>query len=149
MSLSEMVLGELTWTSGIAAPAVANELEDGHLDNELLALLEGCFGSNAKERFASFEPVIAALIAYYTSRFGAYPREKPQPEQLSSDETNNRAVSLADLGQNDNALLTLETALSSDPNSRPRDLQLRSAYRRLNYKTRPVWKRRTPCAVAT
>jgi serine/threonine protein kinase/WD40 repeat protein len=115
VSLLEMLLGELTWTSGLVAPAVIDEIDDAHLDKELIVLLEGCFGSHSRERFTSFEPIISALLAYYTSRFGEYPRAKPELSQLSSDETNNRAVSLADLGKDEDALTALEDALSADP----------------------------------
>ncbi len=115
VSLMEMLLGELTWRSGLAAPAVLAELGSRRFDKELTVILSGCIGVGGRERCGSFEPVLKSLIAYYQSRFGPYRRQKPEPAQLSSDEANNRGVSLADLGRNEEALLALESALAGDP----------------------------------
>ena len=134
VSLLEMLLGELTWTSGLAAPVI---LEDAkyHVEEELVALLEGCFGLHGRERFISFEPVIKELIDYYNLRFGIYPREKPITVQNSSDVMNNRAISFTDLGNNQDALTALESALSSDPTHALAIYNYALLNRRLNYKS--------------
>jgi WD40 repeat protein len=116
VSLLEMLLGELTWSSGIAAPAVVlEELVDGRLDGEIVALLDSCFGSRSHPRLTSFDAVIQSLTSYYASRFGAYYRAAPRPAELLADALNNRAASLVDLNQTDEAIRVLNKAIELDP----------------------------------
>lgn len=135
VSLLEMLLGELTWTSGIAAPAALEELDNHHFDEKLVAVLNSCFGAQGHTRITSFEPALEALMCYYTLRFGSYHRQAPNAADLSSDETNNRAVSMADLGRNEDALLTLEKALTVDPAHVLATYNYALLNRRLGYKT--------------
>jgi WD40 repeat protein/serine/threonine protein kinase len=115
VSLLELLLGELTWASGIAAPAALEDLDDGRLDRELVVLLNRCFGSRSHPRLTSFDPVIPALTSYYASHFGAYRRSAPESAELQADALNNRGVSLLDLGSRDEGIAELENALQKDP----------------------------------
>lgn len=136
VSVLEMLVGEMTWTSGLAAPLVLKEIRDEHIfDEKLLAILDRCLAMEAHTRFESFEFVIDALIRYYTSRFGSYHREIPYAADLSSDEINNRAVSMWDLGKNEDALLTLEKALAADPTHVAATYNYALINRRLGYKS--------------
>src|SRR5271166_4727210 len=115
VSLLELLLGELTWASGIAAPAALEDIDDGRLDEEIVALLDSCFGSRSHPRWTSFDAVIQSLTSYYASRFGAYYRPAPRPAELLADALNNRAASLVDLNQMDEASRVLNKAIELDP----------------------------------
>ncbi len=135
VSLLEMLVGEVTWASGLAAPALLEQLDDRQFGDDLIALLESCFGTRTKARLTSFVPVLESLMRCYTSRFGEYGRRPPDAVQLSSDEMNNRAVSLADLGKYDDALLSLEAALSIAPSHVPATYNYAQINRRCGYKS--------------
>jgi len=115
VSLFEMLLGELTWASGLAAPSVIEDLDEGSIDPELIDLLDRCFGSRSHPRWVSFDPVVETLAAYYTSHFGIYPRSAPQAVALLANSLNNRGASLLDLGELEAALMTFEKALEVNP----------------------------------
>ena len=114
VSLLEMLLGELTWTSGLAAPAVLED-SDNTFDAPLIVLLQSCFSTHPNSRSTSFEPVIALLLGYYAHRFGQYQRAAPKPMELLADGLNNRAVSLLDLGKRSEGIEEFGRALQKDP----------------------------------
>ncbi len=114
VSLFEMLLGELTWASGLAVPSAIEDLDEGRIDEELITLLNSCFGSRSRSRWGSFDPVLEALSSYYTSRFGTYYRSAPQSVELLADSLNNRGASLLDLGRHEEGVVALDKALRID-----------------------------------
>jgi WD40 repeat protein len=111
VSLLEMLVGEVTWASGLAAPALLEQLDEGQFGANLLDLLEACFGTNTKARLTSFIPVIELLMRCYKSRFGTYSRFQPDEVRLAAAGLNNRAVSLLELGKTHEAEASWDAAL--------------------------------------
>ena len=115
VSLLEMLVGEVTWASGLAAPAVLEQLDDGQIGDDLRDLLGSCFGTSTKARLTSFVPVLESLMRCYKSRFGEYDRCQPDEVRLSSDALNNKGVSLLDIGRMEEGCEALQCALNVNP----------------------------------
>jgi len=124
VSILEMLLGELTWAKGIAAPAVLEgmleDIENTRITCEFTFLLDRCFGSDSQSvstRLNSLDYAIEFLLVYYNSRFGTYPRSKPNAAETLAVTLNNRAVSLVDLGKTEEAVKLWTRACRSDSSS--------------------------------
>jgi WD40 repeat protein/serine/threonine protein kinase len=124
LSVLEMFQGERTWTHGIVAEQalvnyLAAEAEDPQLPQmpTLLAeLLKQCFRHNPDERPRDFLTVARELQAIYQQEIGeSYPFPEPQAAENIADSLNNRAVSLFDLGKQEEALQIWEQALQVQP----------------------------------
>jgi len=82
----------------------------------LAELLRQCFQNDPDQRPASMDEVAERLMHLYEQETGApYPRPKPQALDLRADSLNNKAVSLLDLGQEEEAVRCWQEALQADP----------------------------------
>ena len=101
VSLLEMLTGELTWASGLAAPYVLQDLYDGACSSDPLAnLLERCLAQAPSDRPADLGKIGDELCRIYHTISGRrYARVEPEAVAFSSDTLNNHAVSLLDLGR--------------------------------------------------
>jgi serine/threonine protein kinase len=124
LSVLEMFQGERTWGHGtFAAQALENYLEEGSADPQLprmpmsvAELLQRCFQYEPAERPHDLLVVGRELQEIYQQETGEiYPRQEPQAAQDAADSLNNRAVSLFDLGKQEEALQVWEQALQVQP----------------------------------
>ena len=82
----------------------------------LAELLRRCFQDDPDQRPASMDEVAERLMRLYEQETGApYPRQKPNVMELRADSLNNKAVSLLDLGQEEEAVRCWQEALQADP----------------------------------
>src|ERR687886_561652 len=124
LSVLEMFQGGRSWQFGtVAAVALENYLESGAEDPQLpqmpesvAQLLRCCFRSNPNERPHNIWEVTKQLQEIYEQvTREAYLRQEPKAGKDTADTLNNRAVSLLDLGRQDEALQLWEQALSFQP----------------------------------
>jgi WD40 repeat protein/serine/threonine protein kinase len=123
VSVLEMFTGEVHWGAGSTAAAVLeNYLQEAPPEGippmpaALAELLRQCFQNNPDQRPASMDEVAERLMRLYEQETGApYPRPKPQALELRADNLNNKAVSLLDLGQEEEAVRCWQEALQADP----------------------------------
>ncbi|GHO64287.1 hypothetical protein KSC_031790 [Ktedonobacter sp. SOSP1-52] len=110
VSLLEMFVGEVTWHSGILAREVlaSYEPEDAAIPPipaPLRELLARCFALRPEERPATMLEVADALEAIYRDVCGcAYAYTRPETERALANNLNNRALSLFDLEQLEEAM---------------------------------------------
>jgi WD40 repeat protein len=87
---------------------------------ELTALLRDCLQNDPQYRPPDFVTIAARLVAIHEAVTGTvYPRPEPKPADLRADAANNRALSLLDLGREDEAVAAWEQALAADPRHVP------------------------------
>ena len=80
------------------------------------AILAACFEENPDDRPEGMEQIAADLLEIYQDVCGeAYPRQQPVTTELKANALNNRAVSLLDLGKDDEAGRFLEEAWQWHP----------------------------------
>ena len=124
VSVLHMFTSDLTWTSGLVAPYVLdNLLRDGPpepqlptIPEELAELLKRCFREDPTERPQEMETLADELISLYEKVTNkSYARPVPKPADLRADALNNRALSLLDLGRVEKAEQLWESALQHDP----------------------------------
>ena len=123
VSVLEMFTGEVHWGAGSTAAAVLeNYLHEAPLEGippmpaALVELLRQCFQNDPEMRPASMDEVAERLMRLYEQETGApYPRPKPQALELRADSLNNKAVSLLDLGLEEEAVRCWQEALQADP----------------------------------
>jgi len=123
VSVLEMFTGEIRWASGsIAASVLENYLEEAPpegippMPGALAELLRRCFQNDPALRPASMDEVAERLMRLYEQETGTpYPRQKPNALELRADSLNNKAVSLLDLGQEEEAVRCWQEALEADP----------------------------------
>ena len=119
VSVLEMLTGEVTWLAGPAAGgALDNAVAAAPLDGvprDLAELLARCLAWEPADRPAGPADVATALIGQYAATFGPYPRKRPASARPLAAELNNRALSLIDLGQDEDAGKLLREALTADP----------------------------------
>lgn len=119
VSVLEMLTGEVTWLAG---PAAGGALEHAvpaaplaDVPRDLAELLARCLAWEPADRPRSMAAIAAALVTQYTAAFGPYPRDPPVSARPRAAELNNRALSLLDLGQEQDAKRLLAEALDADP----------------------------------
>jgi len=124
LSILEMFIGEITWASGVMAHDILNEyLKNGSsfneipsIPNDLAELLASCFSINPQERPNSFEVIFEKLSTIYKRIFNKeYPRKKVDSVVLLADSSNNRGVSLWDIGKYQDAIASWNAALKLEP----------------------------------
>ena len=128
VSVLEMFAGGIFWTVGPAAgESLAEYLAECRhhgpprpelpaMPEAVGALLGCCLRTDPADRPGSMAAVAAALIEAYEREFGTpYPRKVPDPAQLRADGLNNKALSLLDLGQAQEACEAFARALEIDP----------------------------------
>ncbi|OYE04592.1 protein kinase domain-containing protein [Nostoc sp. 'Peltigera membranacea cyanobiont' 232] len=124
LSVLEMFQGELTWRHGtVAAGVLEYYLESGSEYLQLpqmpilfAQLLRRCFRENPDERPHDMLEVANELQEIYQQVTGeVYPQQHPQTGKDIADSLNNRAVSLFDLGKQEEALQLWEQALQVHP----------------------------------
>jgi tetratricopeptide (TPR) repeat protein len=82
----------------------------------LAELLRQCFQNDPDQRPASMDEVAERLVRLYEQETGTpYPRQKPNALELRADSLNNKAVSLLDLGLEEEAVRCWQEALQADP----------------------------------
>jgi predicted Zn finger-like uncharacterized protein len=123
LSFLEMLIGEVTWKKGtVAAEVLTDVLETGATEDHLPAiprtvidLLRACFSKEPGSR-PSMPEVAESLQATYRELTGRdYARPIPKAAKLLADDLNNRAVSLLDVGQEEQAYRHITDALKADP----------------------------------
>jgi WD40 repeat protein len=106
VSLLEMLIGEVCWQSGTAAPELLKRLGEVRVDGVgipepppvLVDLLERCFATAAAGRPENCRIVAGVLESIYGSLAGgAYIRQFPEAAEHQADTLNNQALSLLDL----------------------------------------------------
>jgi WD40 repeat protein len=124
LSVLEMFQGERTWSHGfVADQALVNYLQVGAEDPQLpqmprslAKLLQQCFQHNSNQRPHDLLAVARELQATYQKETGeSYPCLEPTDAPNSTDSLNNRAVSLWDLGKEQEALNIWKEALKGAP----------------------------------
>jgi WD40 repeat protein/serine/threonine protein kinase len=123
VSVLEMFTGGVHWQFGsVAASVLENYLQEAPPEGippmpaALAELLRQCFQNDPDQRPASMDEVAERLIRLYKQETGApYPRPKPQALDMRADSLNNKAVSLLDLGQEEEAVRCWQEALQADP----------------------------------
>ncbi|RLB11237.1 MAG: hypothetical protein DRG39_04595, partial [Deltaproteobacteria bacterium] len=79
-------------------------------------LILRCLEKSPERRYSSFEEIEKGLLKTYEEITGKpYLRKRPNPLKLKSDALNNRAVSLLDLGREEEAERAWKEALEADP----------------------------------
>ena len=131
----EMFAGGRIWVDGPPAPSdlakgqLAARGLKAYLDhgpprndippmpNGLADLLSRCFRDDASSRPASMKDIASELTSLFREYTGSsFPREEPEPARLAADALNNRAVSMVDLGQHEQAMKFWREALRIRPN---------------------------------
>lgn len=123
VSVLEMFTGGVHWQFGsVAASVLENYLQEAPPEGippmpaALAELLRQCFQNDPDQRPASMDEVAERLMRLYEQETGApYPRPKPQALDMRADSLNNKAVSLLDLGQEEEAVRCWQEALQADP----------------------------------
>ncbi|MFB6901059.1 WD40 repeat domain-containing serine/threonine protein kinase [Streptomyces hydrogenans] len=121
VSVLEMVTGGVRWRYGSVAGSVLDEfLADPSnpvtAPPELGALLRRCLRPHAAGRPASMADIAEVISGIHETATGSpYRRPVPREARLRADELNNRALSLLDLGREDDAAAALAEALRADP----------------------------------
>jgi WD40 repeat protein len=132
LSVMEMFIGGLTWTTGLAGPMVLEDylnecnqdkslqepLQEGLPDmpQELVSLLKKCLEPNPSNRPQTMDLVISELMEIYGLVVKKqYFRDAPHMMQLRSDGLNNKALSMIDLDKPDEAENLMSQSLSINP----------------------------------
>lgn len=87
----------------------------GDCPKALNDLLWKCLEKSSADRYSSFKEIEMELLDIYREiTRGDYPRKRPDPLKLRSDALNNKAVSLLDLGYDEDAERYWKEALEAD-----------------------------------
>ncbi len=132
VSVLEMLLGEVCWQSGAAAPELLQNLSEVRVKDagipepppELLKLLEHCFAAEPGDRPENSRVVADSLKSIYRTLAGEdYAREFPEAAEIQADALNNRAISMLSLGRAAEAEKLFDQALAKDPAPSPGRVQ--------------------------
>ena len=123
VSMLEMFLGEVIWASGVVAGmSFDNYVEMGHemfktpMPESLEDLLRWCFQEKPDERPKDMLAIIPALYETYRQAIRQdYGRKEPKAVELLADGLSNQAISLLDLGRQEQAEKLFDEALTVDP----------------------------------
>ena len=124
LSVLEMFAGEVFWRSGQAAPEALNSyLEMGaetelipRMPDDLATLLKQCFRWDPQQRpddMSALADESRRICQRMTAQ--SYARPEPRPVRLLADAMNNKAMSLLDLGQQQEAEAVWDAAIRTDP----------------------------------
>lgn len=147
VSVLEMFMGGIQWQSGPAVGVVLEEFGDRGrkavglppMPEAVFDLLTRCLRYQVNERPVSFAEIADELRGIYEEEFGEpCDAVKPESELLSADSLNNRAVSLLDLGRENEADATFRQALEADPHHPEATFNL-VAVRKTRSKSTEVW----------
>ena len=120
----EMFQGECTWSHGRAAAQVleyylATEPDERlfpQMPRQIADLLRQCFQENADDRPRNMLTIANKLKYIYQEVIGKkYLRPEPKAGKDTADSLNNRAISLLDLGRQEEALQIWNRALQQQP----------------------------------
>jgi len=124
VSILEMFIGERTWEYGEAAPLILDEYIKGSIDikyniakmpEELINLLKRCFQEDPQARPKDMLEISNTLQDIYQNEIKTfYFRKHPKELKLLSDSLNNKALSLLDLGNYEEAIKVFNQALETD-----------------------------------
>jgi WD40 repeat protein/serine/threonine protein kinase len=121
VSILELFMGEVNWTNGsLAGEALEAYVTLGaeiarvsDMPPALVELLRACFREKPEERPQDMRELAARLQHVYEHLAGqSYPRPAPKPAEALADSLNNRAISLQDLGKEEEAEALWEKALA-------------------------------------
>jgi WD40 repeat protein len=132
LSVMEMFIGGITWTTGLAGPMVLENyldeckqdkslqepLQEGLPDmpQKLASLLKKCLKPDPAKRPSNMAEIIEEMKGIYLKSTGQdYTKEFYEPSELRGDNLNNKALSMLDLGYESKAKTLLEQALTMDP----------------------------------
>ena len=123
VSVLEMFNGGVSWMDGQAAASTLesylsrSEEEDiPTMPQDLVELLRACFQADPQARPESMGTIAEHLLRIYQAETGgSYHRELPTPAELRSDNLNNKALTLLDLGREGDAVENWQTAQSENP----------------------------------
>jgi WD40 repeat protein len=123
VSVLEMFFGEITWQSG---PTASDSLEKyikersaeplkPAIPGSMFDLLRCCLSENPEDRPEDMRLVAANLQAVYRRETGQhYQRPEPHVKTTLTDTLNNRGVSMADLGNDKEAIELFDEALQAE-----------------------------------
>ena len=123
VSVLEMFTGERTWKTGPAASAsLENYIKEGSADTSKPAipasmsdLLRRCLSKNPEDRPGDMRLIATYLQAVYRRETGQpYQRPEPHVKTALADTLNNRGVSMADLGNDKEAIELFDVALQAE-----------------------------------
>ncbi|MBW2052909.1 MAG: protein kinase [Deltaproteobacteria bacterium] len=124
LSILEMFMGERSWKSGTIAPEILEEYISSGSDikyiprmpDSLTTLLRSCLKPSPRERPGNLKEAADTLMGIYEKIVQKpYPRPEPKAGKSVADNLNNTAVSLMDLGRQEEAERLWENALKSQP----------------------------------
>jgi len=124
VSVLEMFNGGISWLDGQGAAsslesylARAGEEEDiPPMPGAVADLLRECFQEDPQVRPRDMLEIAERLLVIYQQESGHdYLREIPKPADLRADSLNNRALSLLDLGKDEEAVKNWQETLAVDP----------------------------------
>ena len=120
VSVLEMFTGRVAWPSGsVAGHYLKRNVGDPRIPKmppAVVELLERCFQRRPEDRLRNMGEIADALRGIYEQITGQpHPREMPEPGESLADNLNNRAVSLFDLGKQQEAAQKWQEALGVDP----------------------------------
>ncbi|KJR40074.1 serine/threonine protein kinase with PASTA sensor(s) [Candidatus Magnetoovum chiemensis] len=124
VSILVMFTGEVTWFSGtVAAESLEWYLQEGPMDRyyplmpeSITDLLRQCFKETPAQRPKDMMEIAERLKNIYKDITQAdYPRQAFESSRATADTLNNRAVSLLDLGKQDEALKLWSEGLNNQP----------------------------------
>ncbi|MGW4127288.1 protein kinase domain-containing protein [Amycolatopsis japonica] len=115
VTVLEMLVGELTWRAGPAAPKALRALgKRVALPQPLTQLLERCFAAEAGDR-PDMVTATTRMIEVYEAEAGRpYPRTAAVPVERQADGLNNKALSMLDLGRSAEAEQHWRQGLATD-----------------------------------
>ena len=123
LSVLEMFAGGRNWSSGTQAAQALEQYLQASPNSQLPPmpesvshLLRRCFAPNPDDRPHTLRDIANELQQSYQTLTGEpYPRQEPPITNNSADSLNNRAVSMWDLGNHDDAIRLWEQALTAQP----------------------------------
>ncbi len=124
LSMLAVFCGGAMWQHGCDARAALDRLvsqgpprpEIPRIPDMLADLLAWCFNEDSSQRPKDMLVVAGVLKQVFEEVMGApYPREDPTANGLGPDRLNNRAVSLLDLGQDEESEILWSKVLSQNP----------------------------------
>ncbi|MCW8962633.1 MAG: protein kinase, partial [Gammaproteobacteria bacterium] len=124
VSLLEMFCGERTWRSGTIAgfhldeylASGASRSDIPAMPDDMAELLKQCFQEDPQQRPHNLELVSERLAESYRAVAGKpYGRVQATAGRNTADSLNNRAISMLDLGREQDALATWKQALGVEP----------------------------------